>query len=70
MTEPAPRTSGRRRGSVAAYTAAFTLMLVGAAILVAASLGSLRSMSLLWASVVFSAAASALAVVSLLVPRR
>ena len=60
----------RRRGWVSLYVAAFVLMLVAAAALMASSLGSLRSIGLLWVSSVFSLAATGLAVASALVPRR
>jgi hypothetical protein len=60
----------RRRGWVSLYAAAFVLMLVAAAALMASSLGSLRSIGLLWVSSVFSVAATGLAVASALVPRR
>jgi hypothetical protein len=60
----------RRRGWVSLYAAAFVLMLVAAAALMASSLGSLRSIGLLWVSGVFSVAATGLAVASALVPRR
>jgi len=55
-------------GSVGLYAAAFTLMLAGAALLVAASLGSLQSPALLWWSMGASYAAVVLAILSLLVP--
>jgi hypothetical protein len=60
----------RRRGWVSLYAAAFVLMLVAAVALMASSLGSLRSIGLLWVSSVFSVAATGLAVASALVPRR
>jgi hypothetical protein len=60
----------RRRGWVSLYTAAFVLMLVAAVALMASSLGSLRSIGLLWVSSAFSVAAIAVAVASTLVPRR
>ncbi len=52
------------------YAAAFVLMLVGAVALMASSLGSLRSIGLLWISSALSLAAAGLAVASVLVPRR
>jgi hypothetical protein len=60
----------RRRGWVSLYASAFALMLVAAVTLMASSLGSLRSIGLLWISSAFSVAAIAVAVVSTLVPRR
>ena len=59
-----------RRGWVSLYAAAFVLMLVAAVALMASSLGSLRSIGLLWVSSALSLAAAVLAVVSVLVPRR
>ena len=59
-----------RRGWVSLYAAAFVLMLVAAVALMASSLGTLRSIGLLWVSSVFSLAATGLAVASALVPRR
>ena len=55
-------------GSVGLYAAAFALMLAGAALLVAASLGSLQSPGLLWWSMGAAYAAVVLAILSLLVP--
>jgi len=60
----------QRRGWVSLYAAAFVLMLVAAVALMASSLGSLRSIGLLWVSSIFSVAATGLAVASALVPRR
>lgn len=60
----------RRRGWVSLYTAAFVLLLSAGAALVASSLGNLRSIGLLWVSVALSSAAIAIAVASLVVPRR
>ena len=51
------------------YAAAFALMLVAAIALMASSLGSLRSIGLLWISSALSLLAAGLAVASL-VPRR
>ncbi|MGA9160811.1 MAG: hypothetical protein WB297_08120 [Actinomycetota bacterium] len=59
-----------RRGWVSLYAAAFVLMLVAAVALMASSLGSLRSIGLLWISSALSLAAAVLAVASVLVPRR
>ena len=58
------------RGWVSLYAVAFALMLGAATVLVASSLGSLRSIGLLWVSTCLSIAAIAVAVASLLVPRR
>jgi hypothetical protein len=65
MEEP-----NRRRGWVSLYAAAFVLMLLAAVALMASSLGSLRSIGLLWISSALSLAATGLAVASALVPRR
>lgn len=54
--------------SLGLYAAAFALMLVGGALLVAASLGSLQSTGLLWWSAGSSYAAVVLAVLSLVLP--
>jgi len=65
------RVSGpSRRGWVSLYAAAFALMLVAAIALMASSLGSLRSIGLLWISGALSLLAAGLAVASVLVPRR
>jgi hypothetical protein len=60
----------RRRGWVSLYAGAFALLLAAGVALVASSLGQLRSIGLLWVSVVLSAVAIALAVASLVIPRR
>ena len=60
----------RRRGWVSLYAVAFALMLVAAITLMASSLGSLRSIRLLWISSALSLLAAGLAVVSAVVPRR
>ncbi len=52
------------------YAVAFALMLVAAIALMASSLGSLRSIGLLWISSGLSLVSAALAVASVLVPRR
>ena len=52
------------------YAVAFALMLVAAIALMASSLGSLRSIGLLWISSVLSLLSAGLAVASVLVPRR
>ena len=59
-----------RKGRVSLYAAAFALMLVAAVALMASSLGSLRSIGLLWISSALSLLAAGLAVASVLVPRR
>jgi hypothetical protein len=59
-----------RRGWVSLYAVAFGLVLGAAVALVASSLGSLRSIGLLWVSALLSLSAIVLAVASLLVPRR
>lgn len=62
--------AGPGRGSVGVYAVAFGLMLAAGALLVAASLGQLRSTRLVWASAGLAAGAIAAAVLSLLLPRR
>ena len=52
------------------YTVAFAVMLVAAIALMASSLGSLRSIGLLWISSALSLLAAGLAVVSVVMPRR
>ncbi|HKN80173.1 MAG TPA: hypothetical protein VJZ98_02435 [Actinomycetota bacterium] len=52
------------------YAAAFALMLAAAIALMASSLGSLRSIGLLWISSALSLIAAGLAVASVVVPRR
>ncbi|MGH2528088.1 MAG: hypothetical protein ACRDH0_01910 [Actinomycetota bacterium] len=59
-----------RQGWVGLYAAAFVLMLMAAAILLIAALGSLSSIRLLWASVAFSFAALVAAAASVVAPRR
>jgi hypothetical protein len=60
----------RRRGWISVYAVAFALMVAAGLALVASSLGSLRSIGLLWVSSAFSIAAIAVAFASVLVPRR
>jgi len=55
---------------VSLYAAAFALMLAAAIALMASSLGSLRSIGLLWISSALSLIAAGLAVASVVVPRR
>jgi hypothetical protein len=55
---------------VSLYAAGFVLMLAAAIALMASSLGSLRSIGLLWISSALSLLAVGLAVASALVPRR
>ena len=52
------------------YAAAFALMLAAAIALMASSLGSLRSIGLLWISSALSLLAAGLAVASAVVPER
>ena len=59
-----------RRGWISVYAVAFGLMVAAAIALVASSLGSLRSIGLLWISSGLSLAAIAAAIASVLVPRR
>ena len=67
MEESQPR---QRRGWVSVYAAAFGLMAAAAIAIAASSLGSLRSIGLLWFSSALSVAAIVVAVASVLVPRR
>ena len=60
----------RNKGRVSLYAAAFALMLAAAIALMASSLGSLRSIGLLWISSALSLLAAGLAVASIVVPRR
>ena len=59
-----------RRGRISLYAVAFALMAAAAIALVTSSLGSLRSIGLLWLSSALSVAAIVVAVASVLVPRR
>ena len=59
-----------RKGWGSLYAVAFALMLVAAIALMASSLGSLRSIGLLWISSGLSLLSAGLAVASVLVPRR
>jgi hypothetical protein len=59
-----------KKGWVSLYAAAFALVLAAAIALMASSLGSLRSIGLLWISSALSLLAAGLAVASVLVPRR
>jgi hypothetical protein len=59
-----------RRGWLTLYAGAFALMLGAGVALSASSLGTLRSIGLLWLSAVFSVLAIALALASLFLPRR
>jgi len=69
--EPAAETRrAPSRGWVSLYAVAFGLMLAAGIALVASSLGSLRSIGLLWVSASLSTAAIVIAVVGVLVPRR
>jgi hypothetical protein len=67
MEETQPKV---RRGWISVYAVAFALMVAAAVALVASSLGSLRSIDLLWFSSVLSLAAIGAAIASVLVPRR
>ena len=59
-----------RKGWVSLYAVAFAVMLVAAIALMASSLGSLRSIGLLWISSALSLLSVGLAVASVLVQRR
>lgn len=61
---------GRRGGWISVYAVAFALMAAAAIALVVSSLGSLRSIGLLWFSSALSLAAIVAAIASVLVPRR
>jgi hypothetical protein len=65
MEEPEPR-----RGTIGLYAGAFVLMIAAGTALVGSSLGSFRSIGLLWVSGGLSVAAIGLALASVLVPRR
>ena len=69
MDEPEP-TRPRRKGWISVYAVAFGLLAAAAIALVASSLGSLRSIGLLWFSSALSLAAIVAAIASVLVPRR
>jgi uncharacterized membrane protein len=69
MTETMTETK-TRRGWLSLYAGAFALMLGAGIALSASSLGTLRSIGLLWFSVVLSVLAIALALVSVFLPRR
>jgi hypothetical protein len=64
------RNTPRPRGSMAVYAVAFVAMLVAGALLGLAARELLRESGLLWASIVLSASAIVLAVVSVVLPRR
>ena len=64
------QSSPRPRGSMAVYGVAFAAMLVAGALLGLAARELLRESELLWASIVMSASAIVLAVVSVVLPRR
>jgi hypothetical protein len=59
-----------RRGWVGLYAIAFALMLAAGGLFVVASLGKLESLRLLRVSAGFSVAAIAVAIASVLAPRR
>jgi uncharacterized membrane protein len=58
------------RGWLSLYAGAFAVMLGAGVALVASSLGTLRSIGLLWVSAVLSVLAIALALAGLFLPRR
>ncbi len=60
----------RRRGRPSLYAGAFAVMLGAGVALAASSLGTLRSIGLLWVSAALSVLAIALALASLALPRR
>ena len=59
-----------RQGWLSLYAGAFAVMLGAGIALAASSLGTLRSIGLLWVSVVLSVLAIALALVALVLPGR
>jgi uncharacterized membrane protein len=59
-----------RQGWLSLYAGAFAVMLAAGVALAASSLGTLRSIGLLWVSAVLSVLAIALALVSLFLPRQ
>lgn len=59
-----------RHGWLSLYAGAFAVMFGAGIALAASSLGTLRSIGLLWVSVVLSVLAIVLALASLFVPRR
>lgn len=59
-----------RRGWISVYAAAFGLVLAAGAALLVSSLGTLRSIGLLWISCVLSLGAIGLGIASVLLPRR
>jgi uncharacterized membrane protein len=59
-----------RHGWLSLYAGAFVVMFGAGIALAASSLGTLRSIGLLWVSVVLSVLAIALALASMFVPRR
>jgi hypothetical protein len=63
-------TAPRRRGWISVYAVSFGLMVAAAVALAASSLGSLRSIGLLWFSSALSVAAIVAAIASVLVPMR
>jgi len=67
MEESEPR---QRRGWVSVYAVAFGLMAAAAIAIAVSSLGSLRSIGLLWFSSAVSVAAIVVAIASVLAPRR
>jgi hypothetical protein len=62
--------TSRHRGWISVFAVAFALMAAAAVALAASSLGSLRSIGLLWFSSGLSLAAIVAAIASVLVPRR
>ena len=58
------------QGGLSLYAGAFAVMLAAGVALAASSLGTLRSIGLLWVSAVLSVLAIALALVSLFMPRQ
>ena len=70
QAESAQVTVPRRRGWVGLYVVAFALMLGSGVAIAASSLGSLRSVGLLWFSAALSVGAIAAAVLAVVLPRR
>lgn len=70
MSDGAHAPERRPRGWMSLYAAAFVAMLAAGALLGLAARELLRENGLLWASIALSGLALALAVLSLVVPRR
>ena len=67
--EPTP-TSGRRRGRLSVYAAAFLVMIAAGVVFAVATIGTLESLRLLRVSAVLSVLAIVVACLALVLPRR